>query len=100
MKNFPAIWKNIKGVKVEFLEKNIFLFRFASAQDHRRILLLGPWHFDRALVILTLLLGNGDLTVQCFNKVAFWVQFIMCHYYICQKRWHNFFGVDLERWRK
>lgn len=31
MKNFPAIWKNVKGVKVEFLEKNIFLFRFASA---------------------------------------------------------------------
>lgn len=74
MKNFLAIWKNVTGVKVEFLEKNIFLFRFASAQDRRRILLLGPWHFDRALVVLTLLLGNSDLIVQCFNKVAFWVQ--------------------------
>lgn len=71
MKNFLAIWKNVKGIKVKFLEKNIFLFQFAFAQDRQRILLLGPWHFDRALVVLTLLLGNGDLTIQCFNKVAF-----------------------------
>lgn len=51
-----------------------FYSGFASAQDRQRILLLGPWHFDRALVVLTPLIGNGDLSVQCFNKVAFWVQ--------------------------
>lgn len=36
--------------------------------------MLGPWHFDRTLVVLTPLQGNGDLTVECSNKVVFCVQ--------------------------
>ena len=34
----------------------------------------GPWHFDRALIILTEPKGIGEVSKQAFTHVPFWVQ--------------------------
>lgn len=42
-----------REVKIENLEDNVFMFKFGSNDDKRRILVGGPLHFDIALIVLT-----------------------------------------------
>lgn len=42
-----------REVKIENLEDNIFMFKFGSNEDERRILVGGPLHFDIVLIVLT-----------------------------------------------
>lgn len=46
------VWRTIKEVKVESMGENIFLFKFGSEEEKKRILMGGSWHFDRALIVL------------------------------------------------
>lgn len=61
---------------------NIFIFQFGSEVDKQKVLARGPWHFDKALVVLTEPIGMGEVTKQVFSHVSFWVQIlnvpIMC----------------------
>lgn len=50
------------------------MFKFGSSEDKRRISVGGPWHFDRALIVLTVPSGIGDINKQDFSRVSFWVQ--------------------------
>lgn len=50
------------------------MFKFGSSEDKRRISVGGPWHFDRALIVLTVPSGIGDIKKQDFSRVSFWVQ--------------------------
>ncbi|KAK9190351.1 hypothetical protein WN943_018955 [Citrus x changshan-huyou] len=54
-------WKTTKEIKVESLGDNIFVFKFAVEHDKKRVLTEGPWHFDKALIVLVepLKLNNG-----------------------------------------
>lgn len=45
-------WRTIKEVKIESIGDNIFLFKFASEGEKKRVLMGGLWHFDRALLVL------------------------------------------------
>ncbi|KAH9769036.1 hypothetical protein KPL71_011840 [Citrus sinensis] len=45
-------WKTTKEIKVESLGDNIFVFKFAVKQDKKRVLTKGPWHFEKALIVL------------------------------------------------
>ncbi|KAH9781767.1 CCHC-type domain-containing protein [Citrus sinensis] len=73
-------WRTVKEVKIESMGDNIFLF--ASEEEKKRVLMGGPWHFDRALIVLTEPTGIGDIKNQSFTHATFWVQFhnipIMC----------------------
>ncbi|KAH9728008.1 hypothetical protein KPL70_008866 [Citrus sinensis] len=61
---------------------NIFMFKFASEEEKKRVLMGGPWHFDRALIVLTEPTGIEDIKNQSFTHTTFWVQLhnipIMC----------------------
>ena len=76
------VWRTTKEVRIESLGNNIFLFKFVLEADKKRILAGGPWHFDRALIILTEPTGIGEVTRQTFTHTSFWVQLrnvpIMC----------------------
>ncbi|KAH9650909.1 CCHC-type domain-containing protein [Citrus sinensis] len=75
-------WRTVKEVKIESMGDNIFLFKFASEEEKKRVLMGGPWHFNRALIVLTEPTGIGDIKNQSFTHVTFWVQIhnipIMC----------------------
>ena len=75
-------WRTVKEVKIESMGENTFLFKFASEGEKKRVLMGGPWHFDRALLVLSELTGIGDIKEQSFTHTSFWVQIhnipIMC----------------------
>ncbi|KAL9408628.1 hypothetical protein AB3S75_047079 [Citrus x aurantiifolia] len=68
------VWRTRREVKIESLGDNVFMFKFGSNEDKRRILMGGPWHFDRALTVLTEPSRIGDIKKQDFSRVSFWVQ--------------------------
>ncbi|KAL9443380.1 hypothetical protein AB3S75_016688 [Citrus x aurantiifolia] len=76
------VWRTSREVKIEKLGDNVFMFKFGSEVDKRSIMVVGPWHFDRALIALTELAGIRDIKTQDFSHVSFWVQIddvpIMC----------------------
>lgn len=75
-------WRTVREVKIESMGDNVFLFKFANEVERRRILKGGPWHFDRALLVLAEPSGIGDIKKQSFTHTSFWVQIhnlpIMC----------------------
>ena len=68
------VWRTFKEVKIESLGNNIFMFRFVEEADKKRVLKGGPWHFDRALIVLTEPWGIGEVAKQSFTHTSFWVQ--------------------------
>lgn len=68
------VWRTIKEVKIESLGVHIFMFKFADEADKRRVMTGGPWHFDRALIVLTEPKGIGEIIKQSFTHTTFWVQ--------------------------
>lgn len=44
-------WRTVKEVKIESIGDNIFLFKFATEEEKKRVLMGGPWHFDTLLVL-------------------------------------------------
>ena len=67
-------WRPVGTINVESLRHKIFMFKFYSEEDKRRVLMGGPWHFDRALIVLEESRGIGNVTDQPFSHVSFWVQ--------------------------
>lgn len=65
------VWRTGQEVKIESLGDNVFMFKFGSNLDKRRILAGGLWHFERALIVLTELSGIGDIKKQDFSYVSF-----------------------------
>ena len=55
------VWRTSREVKIEGLGDNVFMFKFGTEVDKRSILMGGPWHFDRALIVLTEPAGIGDV---------------------------------------
>ena len=68
-----VVWRTTREVKIESLGDNIFMFRFENETDKRRVLAGGPWHFNRALIVLTEPSGIGDASKQDFSHASFWV---------------------------
>ena len=68
------VWRTFKEVKIESVGNNIFMFKFAEEADKKRVLKGGPWHFDRALIVLAEPRGIGEVAKQSFTHTSFWVQ--------------------------
>lgn len=64
-------WRTVKVVKVESMGDNIFLFKFAAEEPKKRVLMGGPWHFDKALIVLTEPTGIDDIKTQSFTHTPF-----------------------------
>ena len=39
----------------------MFLFKFATEGENKRVFIGGPWNFDRALLVLAELISIGDI---------------------------------------
>ena len=76
------VWRTVREVRIEELGDNIFMFKFATEADKKRILTGGPWHFDRVIMVLIEPTSLGEVTKQSFSHASFWVQIhnipIMC----------------------
>lgn len=70
-------WRTNKEVKIENLESSVFLFKFDSEVDKIKVMAGGPWHFDRALIILEEPSGVGNIRKQKFMHATFKIQFHM-----------------------
>ena len=67
-------WRPAGVVKIESLRNKIFMFKFSLEEDKRRVLTGGPWHYDRALIVLQEPNAIGNVTEHPFSHVSFWVQ--------------------------
>ena len=67
-------WRNSRGVKIIDLKENIFLFKFASEGDRRRILELGPWNIKGYPLILKQWNQNQTAEDVDFSSLHIWVQ--------------------------
>ena len=56
------VWRTMREVRIEELGDNIFMFMFAIETNKKRILTGGPWHFNRALMVLIEPTGLGEVT--------------------------------------
>ncbi|KAK9175167.1 hypothetical protein WN944_027173 [Citrus x changshan-huyou] len=62
------VWRTVREVRIEELGDNIFMFKFAIETNKKRILTGGPWHFNRALMVLIEPTGLGEETIKEFGK--------------------------------
>lgn len=67
-------WKTKENFEVSDLGENRALFLFQSMDDLDRVLQLGPWLYDKYLLILHKLQAGEFAWKACFEKVSFWVQ--------------------------
>lgn len=65
------VWRSIKEVKIESMRSNVFLFKFDTEEDKRRVLMGGPYHFDRALIGLSEPSEMRDIQKQSFTHATF-----------------------------
>ncbi|KAL5762300.1 hypothetical protein ACOSP7_018564 [Xanthoceras sorbifolium] len=70
----PRIWRTTQPVEVESLGENIFAFYFKNKLNRKRVLMGGPWSFDRSLLVIEEPKGNGDISRMRFEKSEFWIK--------------------------
>ena len=66
-------WRTSRGVQIINLKENIFLFKFASEGDRRRILELGPWNIEGYPLILKHWNQNQTAKDVDFSSLQIWV---------------------------
>ncbi|TXG54037.1 hypothetical protein EZV62_019293 [Acer yangbiense] len=86
------IWRVSKGVEIEALEGNVFVFHFKNLEDRKYIQSEGPWTFDKAIIVFEEPLGTGDIAQMEFNTVEFWVQIHNLHLLCMTKDTGSFLG--------
>ncbi|KAL5864153.1 hypothetical protein ACOSQ3_001667 [Xanthoceras sorbifolium] len=70
----PKIWRTTQTFIMENVKENVFVFQFQNQADKRRVLMGGPWSFDKCLIVLEEPRGDGKFLEMGFNNVQFWVQ--------------------------
>ncbi|KAI8029145.1 hypothetical protein LOK49_LG01G01075 [Camellia lanceoleosa] len=68
-----AVWRASKGIVFKTLGDNLFLIQFGHIVDKKRVLINGPWNFDKQLVMLKEFDGDLQPVDITFSSVAFWV---------------------------
>ncbi|KAI8027555.1 hypothetical protein LOK49_LG02G02514 [Camellia lanceoleosa] len=72
--NLISVWKPSKGVMFKSLGDNLFLFQFNHITDKKRVLINGPWNFDKHLVLLCDFDGSLQPSEISFSTATFWVR--------------------------
>ncbi|MCH88312.1 zinc CCHC-type-like protein, partial [Trifolium medium] len=67
-------WRLKNTVEVQDLNKNLFLFRFASKRDADSVMKNGPWSFDRNLVVLKRISGEEQPSDLEMHTGEFWTR--------------------------
>ncbi|KAL5841818.1 hypothetical protein ACOSQ3_012421 [Xanthoceras sorbifolium] len=74
-----SIWRTTKGMDIEILGGNLFVFRFNCELDRKRVLEGGPWTFDKQLIVLREATGMGRISEIDFSWSPFWIQLHNLH---------------------
>lgn len=74
-RTFKSAWNIPKGLIVEKVGANLFLFSLRTEADQSRVLRQGPWLFDKFLLALSKPIPMVKPTTMEFKFVAFWVHF-------------------------
>ncbi|KAL0009751.1 hypothetical protein SO802_004859 [Lithocarpus litseifolius] len=69
-----SVWRIKKDFEVSDMGENRVLFLFRDKEDLDRVLLQGPWSFDKYILLLHKLEVGESVTSLLFHKAAFWVQ--------------------------
>jgi hypothetical protein len=68
------LWRTGRDFKSCDMGKNIVMFIFQDDADAERVIVNGPWSFDKHLIILSRLDDNTPFSTACFDYMSFWVQ--------------------------
>lgn len=55
------VWRSIKEFKVESAGNNVFIFKFNSEEEKKRVFIGRPWHFAGALIMIPEPKGIGNI---------------------------------------
>lgn len=69
-----TVWRTEDNFEVYNMGDNNAIFHFSHKEDLDKVLLLGPWSFDKYLLILHKLEAGEAATKLEFNRATFWVQ--------------------------
>ncbi|CAJ2652060.1 unnamed protein product [Trifolium pratense] len=67
-------WRSRNPIEIQDLNKNLYLFKFATKKEAELVYRNGPWSFDRNLLILNKISGNEQPSELAMDHVSFWVR--------------------------
>ena len=68
------MWRSVRTLEVRDLGSNTVLIIFDDETDPQKLLVQGPWTFDKYLIGLYKPIGEESVDDATFDKTAFWVQ--------------------------
>ncbi|CAI8612526.1 unnamed protein product [Vicia faba] len=89
-------WKLKLPVEIQYLIKNLFIFKFGSKRDMEFVLKSGPWSFDRVLLVLNRISREEQPLYLNLHSSSFWVRIydlpLMLRYESMAKKLGNIIG--------
>jgi hypothetical protein len=74
LRALKPLWRPGPGFKARDMGNNKAMFVFQNEADAERVLINGPWSFDKHLIILSRLDDTVPFSKACFDFMSFWVQ--------------------------
>ncbi|KAJ4846132.1 hypothetical protein Tsubulata_000840 [Turnera subulata] len=68
------LWCPLKGLEATQINRNLFLFRFQTARDLKKVMDAEPWFFERQLVLLQELDGDEQFLQVHLHMAPIWVR--------------------------
>ena len=69
-----SVWRTKRDFEVSDLGENRVLFLFQIKKDLDKVLLQGPWSFDKYILLLHKLKVGESVSSLTFHEATFWVQ--------------------------
>ncbi|KAI8004921.1 Uncharacterized protein LOK49_LG08G03245 [Camellia lanceoleosa] len=69
-----TVWRPAKGMDFHVIGVNLFLFHFHHVADKRRVLLNGPWSFNKHLLLLNEVDAHLQPSEVLLSEATFWIQ--------------------------
>lgn len=67
-------WRLRNPVEIQELSKNLYLFVFSTKRDLESVLKMGPWSFDRSILVLKRISGTEQPSEMAMDSVSFWTR--------------------------
>lgn len=94
------LWKPAMGINIKDLKPGLFLFQFFHREDMQWVISNGPWTFDGALLVISIIKVGEDPSQVPLFEVDFWIQIhgLPVGYMseVVGKQLGNFFGSFLH----
>jgi hypothetical protein len=74
LRALKPLWCTGLGLKARDMGHNKAMFVFPNEADAERVLINGPWSFDKHLIILSMIDDIIPFSQACFDFMSFWVQ--------------------------